>query len=121
MTSKPALTVTCQAGFVLAHLAQCFDEWHGLNVTDSATELYHTDIGRAISVVDWDAGNALDPVLDCICDVRYDLHCLAQVVPPSLPLNHRLHKYDQPIMKSKEQWPHAMTQHTAVPGISSPL
>jgi len=54
-----------------------FNEWHALNVADCATKLDDAHVGRFVGIIDRDACDALDPVLYCIGDVRYDLYSLA--------------------------------------------
>lgn len=54
-------------------LAHGFDKWRGLDITDSPTELHNANIWCGGSVVYWDLGDALDPVLNGICNVRNNL------------------------------------------------
>ena len=82
------------AGVLSAHaeleLAERLHEGHGFNVADSAAELNDADIRDALLPVNRDLCDALDPVLDGISHMRYNLHGLAQVVPPTLALDDML-------------------------------
>ena len=73
------------------YLPEGFNEGHGLNVTNSAAQLDDADSGRAVTAIDGDMRDALNPVLDGVCDVRHHLHRLPQVVSTPLALDHRLH------------------------------
>ena len=73
------------------HLPQSLNEGHGLDVADGAAQLDDADVGGAVAAVDGDMRDALDPVLDGVCDVRHHLHRLPQVVAAPLALDHRLH------------------------------
>lgn len=56
---------------LVAQLGQSLDEGHALDITDSASKLDDADIRLLGGAVDRDYSDALDPVLDGICDVGY--------------------------------------------------
>ena len=68
-------------------LSERLHERHALHVTDCATKLNDAHIGLLARVVYGYARNLLDPFLDRVCDVRDDLHRLAQVVALALALD----------------------------------
>lgn len=68
-------------------LSEGLYERHALHIADCTTKLDDAHIGLLACVVDRYARNLLDPFLDRICDVRDDLHCLAQVVALALALD----------------------------------
>ena len=71
-------------------LAHSLDEGHALNITDRTSQLNYTDIGFLARVIDGYPRNLLDPVLNCIGNVRDDLHGLTQVVALALALDDML-------------------------------
>lgn len=68
-------------------LTHGLDEGHALDVADGAAQLNDADIRLFARVVDGDARDLLDPVLDGIGDVGHDLHRLAEIVALALALN----------------------------------
>lgn len=58
------------SGFV-AKLSQCLNKGHALDVADSASQLDDTHVRFLARPIHGDLGNALDPVFDGVCDVRY--------------------------------------------------
>ncbi len=68
-------------------LAHRLDERRALDVADSSAELDDADVGLLARLVDGDARDALDPVLDRVGQVRDDLHRLAEVVAAALALD----------------------------------
>lgn len=50
-----------------------FDEGRGFDVTDGTAKLDDADVWLFTGVVDRDFGDALDPILDGVGDVRDDL------------------------------------------------
>lgn len=68
-------------------LSQSLDERHALHITDCATKLNDTHIRLLSRIINRYTRNLLDPFLNSICDVRDDLHSLAQVVALSLTLD----------------------------------
>jgi hypothetical protein len=66
-----------------AELADRFEEGQALDVADRAADLddHHVDVGVL--------GHGPDPELDLVGDVRDDLDGLAEVVAPTLLLDHR--------------------------------
>lgn len=81
-------------------LTEGLDEWHSLNITDSAAQLNNTDLRDllfvtdcrriAISEVYWNFGHAFDPIHDGIGHMRNDLDSFAQVVTSTLLVYHLL-------------------------------
>jgi hypothetical protein len=71
-------------------LAEGLDEGHGLNVTHGPSKLDDAHVGRTVAPIHRHLGHTLNPVLDGVGYVGHHLHRLAQVVPPPLPLYHRL-------------------------------
>jgi hypothetical protein len=67
------------AADVQAELADGFEEWHALDVTDRAANLDEHDVHIA--------SRHPDRVLDLVGDVRNDLHRPAQIVPAPFLLN----------------------------------
>lgn len=53
----------------VAQLSQCLDKRHALDIADCASELNDTHVGFLGRSIHWDLGDALDPVLDGVCDV----------------------------------------------------
>ena len=68
-------------------LAHSLDKRHALDIAHSTTQLNYTDVRLLARVVDRNASDPLDPVLDRICDVGDDLHCFTQVVALALALD----------------------------------
>ena len=66
-------------------LAHCFHEGGRLDIADCAAEFDDADVGFLARVVDCYTRNTFDMVLDCVCDVRDNLHCLSQVIAFPLP------------------------------------
>ena len=66
------------------------DERHALDIAHGPAELDYAHVRLLVRVVDGDPRDPLDPVLDSIRDVRDDLHRLAQIVAPALPLDDML-------------------------------
>jgi hypothetical protein len=73
-----------------AQLSHGLDERHALDISDGASKLNDADIGLLSGVIDRYPRNPLNPVLDGICDVRDDLHRLAQIVAAALALDDML-------------------------------
>lgn len=69
-------------------LAHCLHKRCRFDITDGASEFNNADIGLFASVIHRDGGNALDPVLNGIGNVGYNLNGLAEVVALALTLNH---------------------------------
>ena len=69
---------------VLAHLADGLEERQALDVADGPADLDDDDIGIAV------AGDATDPLLDLVGDVRDDLDGAAEVVAAALLGDDRL-------------------------------
>ena len=74
----------------MSQLRQSLDEGRTLDVTHGASQLHNADVGLLVRIVHGYLGNALDPVLNRICDVRNDLDGLAQVVAFPLLLDNML-------------------------------
>jgi hypothetical protein len=53
----------------------------------NSPKLDDADIGLLARAVDRDGGDALDPVLDGVCDVGHDLHRLSEIVAAALLLD----------------------------------
>lgn len=68
-------------------LAHSLDERHALNVADSTSQLNYADIGLLARVIDGDARDLLDPILDGIGNVGDDLYGFTQVVALALALD----------------------------------
>lgn len=73
-----------------SQLAHRLDKGHALDIANGTTQLYYADIGLLARVIDRDACNPLDPLLDCICNVGDDLYGFTQVVALSLTLDNML-------------------------------
>ena len=65
-----------------AHLAHCFEEWQGFDVTHRSANFHDRDLGVT--------SPANNTGLDFICDVRDHLHGAAQIITAPLFLDHRL-------------------------------
>ena len=70
-------------------LPQGLDERGALDVANGPSELYHTGIGSAVVTIAGLVCDPLNPVLDLVGDVGYDLHGLAEVIAPALAIYHR--------------------------------
>lgn len=57
------------AARLVTELRKRLDERHALDITDSASKLDDADIGLLTGSVNRNQGDALDPVLDGICDM----------------------------------------------------
>jgi hypothetical protein len=68
-------------------LAHGLNERHALNIANCASQLNDADIRLLTRIVNWYPCHLLYPFLDRICDVGYDLHCLAKIVAFALTLN----------------------------------
>jgi len=68
-------------------LSHGLDEGRALDITDCASQLNDTHIRRLLRVIDWNPGNSLNPVLDCIRQVRHNLDRLADVFARTLLLD----------------------------------
>lgn len=66
------------------------DEGHTLDVANGSAQLNYAHVRHLVGVVDGDLRDLDDPVLDCIRDVRHDLHRLAQIVALALALDDML-------------------------------
>lgn len=66
------------------------NERRALNVANRTTQFDNADIRALICIIDRDPCNSLNPVLDSICQVRHNLHRLAEIVTPTLTLNDML-------------------------------
>ena len=71
-------------------LAHSLNKWRRLDVANGSSELDDADVWGLVGVVNWDLGHALNPVLDCICQVWHDLDGAAEVVSATLFLNYVL-------------------------------
>jgi hypothetical protein len=71
-------------------LCHCLNEGHALNISDRATQLDYANIRLLICIVDWDLGDPLDPVDNCVCDVWNNLYGFAEVVTLPFPLDNML-------------------------------
>jgi hypothetical protein len=68
-------------------LAHSLDEGHALDVADRTSQLNYAHIRHLACVVHGYPRHLLYPFLDCVCDVRHDLHSLAKIVALALALN----------------------------------
>ena len=57
-------------GFV-AQLSQCLNERHALDIANGASELDDTHVRFRARSIHRDLGDALDPVLDGVCDMGH--------------------------------------------------
>ena len=71
-------------------LSHGLNERHALDITNGTTELDYTNIRLFVRIVDGYPGDPLDPILNCIRDVRDDLNGLTQVCPLPLLLDNVL-------------------------------
>jgi len=71
-------------------LTDSVNEGRALDISHCTTQLDDTHIGLGPGLVNRDLGNALDPFLDGVGDVRYDLNRLAEIVADTLSLDDRL-------------------------------
>ena len=71
-------------------LPQRLQEDHRLDSTNSSTNFDEADIGGPGFSVDGLKGYTLDPVLDRVCYVRYNLHRLSQIIATTLALDNLL-------------------------------
>ncbi len=68
-------------------LPHSFDERATLNITDSATKFDNAYIWFLVGVIYRYLRNPLDPVLDSVCKMRHNLHCLSKVGPTAFPVD----------------------------------
>lgn len=73
-----------------SQLAHRLNKWCRLNVANGSSKLDNAHVWGLVCVVDWNLGDALDPVLDCICEVWHDLNGAAEVVAATLFLDYVL-------------------------------
>lgn len=71
-------------------LTHGLDERSALNVANRPTQFDNANIWALICVIDGNPCNPLDPVLDCIRQVRHNLHRLPKVVATTFTLNDML-------------------------------
>ncbi len=71
-------------------LSHSLDERRTLNIAYGASKLNNTHIWCLIGVIDGDASHALDPILNCVREVRNNLDGLAKVVAATLALDNVL-------------------------------
>lgn len=67
-----------------------FNERSTLNIAYSSTKLDDAHIRFFIGVIHGYPRYPLDPVLDGVCNMWYDLHGLAKIVTCPFPFNHML-------------------------------
>lgn len=70
-------------------LAECFDEWHALDVTNGSAQLNDAHLWLRVCF-DRLHGDAFNPLLYGIGDVRHHLHCFPQIIATTLLLDHLL-------------------------------
>ena len=71
-------------------LAHRLNKRGGLDIADGSSQLDNADVWGLVGVVDWDLGDALDPVLDGVRQVWHDLDGAAEVVAATLFLDYVL-------------------------------
>ena len=71
-------------------LHEGLDERHALDIAYCASKLKDADIGGFIGIVNGYPSHALDPILNCIGDVWYNLYSMSKVVASSLFFNDML-------------------------------
>jgi hypothetical protein len=71
-------------------LTHGLDERSALNVADCPTQFDNANIRGLVCVIDRNPRDPLDPVLDCICQVRHNLHRLPKIVATTFTLNDML-------------------------------
>lgn len=71
-------------------LSHGLDKRRALDITHCASQFNDTHIGRLVRVIDWNTCNALNPVLDGICEVRNHLDRLTKIVTATFPLDDML-------------------------------
>lgn len=70
-----------------SQLAHRLNEGRALDISHGSTQLNDAHIRCLVRIVDGDACNALNPVLDRVCQVRDNLHRTSEVVTATLALN----------------------------------
>ena len=73
-----------------AKLSQRFHKGHALDVTNRSAQFDNTNIRLLIGIVHRDSSYSLNPLLDSVRDMRYDLDGLPEVASPAFMLNHLL-------------------------------
>lgn len=71
-------------------LSHSFNKGCTLNITNCATQLNDTDIRLLIRIVDRNPRNPLNPILNCVREVRHDLDRLSEIIAPALTLDDML-------------------------------
>lgn len=60
-----------------SQLSHSLNERCALDITNRTAKLNDAYIRRLLRIIDWYPRNSLDPLLDCVCEVRYYLNGLA--------------------------------------------
>lgn len=71
-------------------LSHGLNERRTLNITHRASKLDNTHIRLLIRIIDWDPRNTLNPILNCIREMRHHLDGLSEVIAPTFTLNYVL-------------------------------
>lgn len=71
-------------------LSHGLNEWCTLNVTNRASQLNDTDIRLLICIINRNPCNPLNPILNCVCEMRHNLDSLSEVIAPTLTLDYVL-------------------------------
>lgn len=70
-----------------SQLPHCLDERPALDIAHRSTKLDDADVRLFVRIVHRYPRHSLNPVLNCVREMRYDLHSTPQIVTPSLSLD----------------------------------
>lgn len=73
-----------------AQLSKSLDERHRFDVAHGSSKLDNADIRLLTSVVDWNFSDSLDPILNCLDNMRHNLYGMSKIVTASLLVDNEL-------------------------------